>query len=263
MGKVSSSGWSKPCYRSDAHGTVIGDLNRPIYRYLADRQWRQQRRLILMQRINQMHIVPDILPYVDPTAEVKLAFERRSVQPGEFVNSGVSEKPPRLDVQVFDRGERPVTIVVIDPDVPNLDTDGFDSRCHFLAVNVPVSPSATHVALDELAQDSQVLRPWLSPHAQKGSPYHRLAVLIYEQKQPYESALRKRFSNQAKDEFRLSRFTRNLQDQPIGVHLFRTVWDDNTAGVMERAGIEGANIELKRKKPEKLPYKKKDGERYR
>ncbi|KAI4127298.1 MAG: hypothetical protein LQ338_003258 [Usnochroma carphineum] len=238
-----------------------GDMNRPIYRYLADQQWRKQRRLILMQRINQMHIVPDVLPYLNPTAEVKLAFGRRTVQPGAIVDSLVSEKPPWLHVQVFDKGDRLISIAVIDPDVPNVETDGFDSRCHFLAVNVPISPSATYVALDRLGEGTQVLRPWLPPYAQKGSPYHRLVVLIYEQKGGNEmmSSLRETMSSKAKDNFRLNRFTRNLQEQPIAVHLFRTIWDDNTAGVMQRAGIEGANIELKRKKAEKLPYKKKDG----
>lgn len=212
-----------------------------------------------------MHIVPDVLPYLNPTAEVKLAFGRRTVQPGAIVDSLVSEKPPWLHVQVFDKGDRLISIAVIDPDVPNVETDGFDSRCHFLAVNVPISPSATYVALDRLGEGTQVLRPWLPPYAQKGSPYHRLVVLIYEQKGGNEmmSSLRETMSSKAKDNFRLNRFTRNLQEQPIAVHLFRTIWDDNTAGVMQRAGIEGANIELKRKKAEKLPYKKKDGARYR
>lgn len=238
-------------------------MGRPIYRYLADQQWRKQKRLIVMQRINQMHIVPDVLPYLDPTAEVKLAFGRRNVQPGDFVDSIISETPPRLHVQVFDKGVRHVSIVVIDPDVPNVETDGFDSRCHFLAVNVPIAPDATYIALSGLANGAQILRPWLPPHAQKGSPYHRLAVLIYEQKDEVMSNTREKISHKVKDEFKLSRFTRNLKDQPIGAHLFRTIWDDGMGGVMQRAGIEGANMELKRKKPEKLPYKKKNGERYR
>lgn len=240
-------------------------MNRPIYRYLADRQWRKQKRLLLMQRINQMHIVPDILPHLDPTAEVRLAFGRRKVQPGDFVDSTVSETPPRLDVQVFDKGVRLVTVLVLDPDVPNVETDGFDTRCHFCAVNVPISPDSTSVSLSRLSEGMQVLRPWLPPHAQKGSPYHRLAVFIFEQKDgtKMKAGLRQKVSRTVKYHFKPNKFTRNLGNQPVGVHLFRTIWDNGMAGVMQRAGIEGANIELKRQKPEKLPYKKKDGARYR
>ena len=240
-------------------------MTRPIYRFLADRQWRQQRRLILMQRINQMHVVPDAIPYIDPTAEVELAFGRRKVQPGDFVDSQLSEAPPRLDVQVFDKGERLISIIVVDLDVPNVETDSFDSRCHFLAVNIPVSPVSSSVSLSGLSEGTQIIRPWLPPHAQKGSPYHRLAVLIYEQNsgKKWEVDEIEKLATRGNSKFKLRSFTRNYQDQPIGVQLFRTIWDENTAAVMQRAGIEGANIELKRKKPEKLPYKKKDGERYR
>ena len=79
-----------------------GDMDRPIYRYLADRKWRDYKRKILMQRISQMYIVPDLLSHLDPTAQVSLGFGRRNVQPGEFVDSRVSEIPARLNVQVFD-----------------------------------------------------------------------------------------------------------------------------------------------------------------
>ncbi|KAL9596384.1 MAG: hypothetical protein Q9219_005819 [cf. Caloplaca sp. 3 TL-2023] len=243
----------------------LGDLHRPIYRFLADREWRDQRRLMLMQRMNQMHVVPDLIPNLDPTAEVNVAFGRRKVQPGDFVDSQTSETAPRLHVQVFNKGERFVSVIVIDPDVPNIEMDSFDSRCHFLAVNIPISPVSTSISLPALSRGTQVIRPWLPPHAQKGSPYHRLVSLVYEQKDGHKLQADEigKLSTKIQDVFRLRSFTHNFQHQPIGVHLFRTVWDDNMADVMQRAGIEGANIELKRKKPEKLPYKKKDGERYR
>lgn len=264
MASVSAVGPNKPL-DSNADDNHTGDLNRPIYRYLADRQWRQQRRLILMQRINQMHVVPDVLPYVDPIADVKMVFGRRNVQPGDFVDSRSSETPPRLSVQIFNRGQRFVSVVVIDPDVPNLETDGFDSRCHFVAVNIPLSPVATSISLSSIPEGAQVLRPWLPPYAQKGSPYHRLVLLVYEQEDFHELEAdeMEKLSARYKEKFTLRSFTQNFRNQPIGVHLFRTIWDDDMAGVMQRAGIEGSNIELKRKKPEKLPYKKKDGARYR
>ena len=44
---------------------------------------------------------------------------------------------------------------------------------------------------------------------------------------------------------------------PIGVGIFRSVWDEGTRGVMERGGIEGADIEFKRKKVIALKPKQK------
>ena len=239
-------------------------MNRPIYRFLAEREWRDQRRLITMQRITQMHIVPDILPRLDPTAEVTLSFGRRNIQPGVYVSALASEIPAKLRVQVFDEGQRLFTVIVVDPDVPNVETDEFEYRCHFFATNIPISPSSPHLPLSELSTESQVAVRWIPPHAQKGSPYHRLATFVLSQKEGKAidiDGVKDFLKNKKQFNFRsvIDRFLL----RPVGVHMFRNTWDEGTAGVMNRAGIEGATIELRRQKPEKLPYKKKSSERYR
>ncbi|MCJ1375742.1 hypothetical protein MMC20_006979 [Loxospora ochrophaea] len=246
-----------------AYKSPIGDMNRPIYRYLADRKWREYRRKLIVQRVTQMSVVPDLLPHLDPVAEVKLAFRRRNVQPGDFVDSRVSEIVPKLDVQVFDKGERFVSIVVVDPDVPNLETDGFDNRCHFLATNVSISPAATSLPLSRLSKDTQVLLPWLPPFAQKGSPYHRMAVFVLQHQEGATLDVPLLQKKLKRDGFSLRNFITAHKVKPIGVYMFRSQWDEGTADVMQRAGIEGAHLELRRKRVEPLPYKKKDGARYR
>ena len=245
-----------------------GDMNRPIYRYLADRKWRGYKRKLIMQRMSQMYIVPDMLPHLDPTADVSLGFGRRNVQPGEFVDSRVSEMPARLKVQVFDKGERLVSIAVVDHDVPDERTDSFGSRCHFLAVNIPLSPTNTSIPLSRLKEEEHIVYPWLPPYAEKGAPYHRLAVFVIQQDDDGKGAaldiesLRKSFGEK-RDHFRIRNFVDKKSLRPIGMHLFRSKWDEGTDGVVTRAGVEGMNIEFRRKKPEKAPYKKKDGARYR
>lgn len=243
-------------------------MNRPIYRYLADRKWREYKRKLVMQRISQMYIVPDIFPHLDPTADVSLGFGRRNVQPGEFVDSRVSEIPARLNVQVFDKGERLVSIVIVDPDVPDEGKDSFSSRCHFLAVNIPLNPTATSIHLSKLKEDEHIVHPWLPPYAEKGAPYHRLAVIVLQQDDTGNGAsldvkaLRQGAGFRRKG-FKIRRFVDTKPLRPIGMHLFRSRWDEGTDGVVTRAGIEGMNIEFARKKPEKGLYKKKDGARYR
>src|SRR5690606_32494486 len=112
--------------------------------------------------------------------DVQLYFRRLKVSPGARVNSLASEVPPRLRVQVFDKGERLVSVVVIDSDVPDLETDAFTKRCHFMGVNIPLSPSAGSIPFGKLAGDS-VAVPWLPAFANKGAPYHRLSVFVLEQ----------------------------------------------------------------------------------
>ena len=216
-----------------------------------------------MQRISQMNVIPDILPSIDPTADVRLAFGRQNVQPGEFVESRVSERPLRLRVQVFDQGERLVSVAVIDPDVPDLERDNFKYQCHSLACNIPLSPSSTSLPLSKLSAESQTILPWLPPYAQKGSPYHRLAVFVLQQTQGPSidvAALRESIK---RDGFKLRSFVDKHHLHAVGVNMFRSRWDEATAGVMARAGIEGADVELRREKVEPLkkiqyPLKKKE-----
>ncbi|KAJ5939061.1 hypothetical protein N7466_002195 [Penicillium verhagenii] len=241
-----------------------GDMSKPIYRYLADRKWREYRRKILVQRITQMNVVPDVLPQCDPTVEAKLYFGKRQVGPGDFVLAKDSVTAPKLDIQLFERGEKLVTIAVIDPDVPNVEADSFDFKMHYLAVNVPISAVATKVDLSELSTDSQVVLPWLAPVAQKGSPYHRLSVFIMEQKdsQPLDFAAVK-----AKETEREHMLLRTLQARyhlkAIGAHLFRSQWDETTLEVMKQIGFSDADFELRRKKVEPLPYKRRNPSSFR
>ena len=125
-------------------------MNKPIYRYLADQKWRKYKRLILQQRLTQMHIVPDLLPTLDPIVDIDLGFGRLNISPGDFVASNISENLPRLNVQSFEAGERLVSVVVVDADVPAPEKDGFDTRCHFIAANIPISPTQTSIPFTKL-----------------------------------------------------------------------------------------------------------------
>lgn len=239
-------------------------MSKPIYRFLADRKWREYRRKILVQRITQMKVVPDVLPHCDPVVDTKLYFGKRQVQAGDFVLANVSTSVPKLDIQMFERGEKLVTIAVVDSDVPNVETDSFDYKMHYLAVNVPISAVNTKVDLAQLSADSQVVLPWLPPVSQKGSPYHRLSVLIMEQKdsKPLDFA-----AVQAKEADRDNTLLRTLQARyhlkAIGAHLFRSQFDETTLEVMHQIGFEGADLELRRKKVEPLPYKRRNPSSFR
>ncbi|KIV93460.1 hypothetical protein PV10_04672 [Exophiala mesophila] len=240
-----------------------GDMNKPIYRHLARKKWEAYPRKVLVQRITQLKVVPDVVPSLDPDVDVKISFGKRSVPPGEFVDAAISERAPQLNLQMFEKGEKLVTIAVVDPDIPNLETNAFDSRCYYLAFNIPLSASQPFVDLGKLSPDSQVLLPWIPPYAQKGSPYHRLSIVVLQQKDNIPVDLEVAAKKAERDGFSV----RNLMSRhlltPITASLFRAIWDDTTAGVMQRAGIEGSDVELKRKKVEPLPYKRRNPSTFR
>ena len=238
-------------------------MNRPIYRHLAEKKWKAYRKLVMEQRINQLSIVPDLLPKMEVTADIKMRFASRNVHPGDFVDSRVSEQGPHLTVQVFDKGERLVTVAVIDPDVPDIQRDGFNYTCHYLAVNVPLSPSkpAINIADEEAGLEAPL--PWLPPTAQKGDKYHRLVVFILQQ--PKNTQLDSKTiigSNTTRTNFKLRSLIDKASLKPISAYVFRSQWDEGTDGVMERAGIEGADLEYRPRRIEslvkvQLPIKKR------
>ncbi|KAL6849064.1 mitochondrial 54S ribosomal protein YmL35 [Amphichorda felina] len=224
----------------------LGDMNKPIYRYYAEKKWRSYEHRVVTQRIEQFHIVPDILPKLEPTADVQLYFLQQKIPAGDIVDSAVSEKAPRLRVQVFDKGERLVSVVVMDADVPDTESDTFSKRCHYLAANIPLSPTDTSLPLGRVKADDQLAVPWLPAFSQKGAPYHRLAVFLLEQK-PGErvdvARLRELYSG--RDGFSLKSFRDKFALKPFGFTMFRSVWDENTAAVMARHNLPGADVEFR------------------
>ncbi|KAI1111960.1 phosphatidylethanolamine-binding protein [Nemania sp. NC0429] len=227
----------------------LGDMDKPIYRHLAEKKWRGLPWRVINQRIEQLHIVPDALPKFEPAVDVQLYFRRKKVEPGEILDSRVTEVSPRLKVQVFNAGERLVSVAVVDLDVPNAETDSFERRCHYLAANVPISPNQPSLPLGKVNKETQLAVPWLPAFSQMGAPYHRLVVFVLEQKDGATldvAKLRELYSG--RDGFSVKSFQDKFSAKTVGVNIFRTVWDEGTAGVMERAGVPGADIQFKHKR---------------
>jgi len=228
-------------------------MDKPIYRYLADRKWRSMDYKIITQRISQFYIVPDLLPKFDPAMDVKMSFRGQPTASGTMLDSRVTEVAPTLKLQVFDKGERLLTVVVLDADVPNIETNTFSRRCHFLAANIPWNQNKKQLPLRHIGTPAsktggELAVPWLPPFAQKGSPYHRLAVFVLEQA-PGEvldaAKLKELYDGPGREGFGLKSIRDKFNLRPVGFNLFRTRWDENTADVMERHGLPGADIELK------------------
>lgn len=221
-------------------------MNKPIYRYYAQRKWRSYDQRLINQRIKQFNIVPDVLPKLEPTADVQLYFRKLKIPPGQIVDSLVSENVPRLRVQVFDKGERLVTVVVVDADVPYPEKDSFTKRCHYLAANIPLDPTDTSLPLSRIKRDDQLAVPWLPAFSQKGAPYHRMGIYLLEQA-PGEKVdvakLKELYS--ARDHFSLKSLRDKFSLKPFGFNMFRTVWDANTASLMQRHELPGAEVEFR------------------
>lgn len=130
-------------------------------------------------------------------------------------------------------------------DVPDFARDSFSYRLHWLVSNIPISPLQTQ-AIGTGAKPSDTIVEWLPPHVQRGSPYHRYAVIVFKQSDKIDAEA-------LKGKIRRPGFnTRSFQDlnklKAIGAHLFRGEWDEHTAQVMQRHRLEGWDRMLVRTK---------------
>lgn len=90
-------------------------MDKPVYRYMADKEWRKMRRPVLMQRLTTMNVIPDVLPDINPVVEVEVRFGGKTRHPGDILPCLDTEGHPTVKIKPFKAGEMLCTIAVIDP----------------------------------------------------------------------------------------------------------------------------------------------------
>ncbi|KAL3959350.1 hypothetical protein ACCO45_007512 [Purpureocillium lilacinum] len=222
----------------------LGDMNKPIYRHYAEKKWRAYDRRLIAQRIKQFSIVPDLLPKLDPTADVQLFFRRAKVPPAPSSTAPSASPPaparPALRPRRAPRHRRRRRRRRPRP------------RRRRLLQALPLprrqrapQPHERLPAPRPPAPPGPARPPLAAPAAQKGSPYHRLAVVLLEQTPGQPPLDVDKLRALPRDGFSLKSLRDRFALAPFGFTMFRSVWDDNTAAVMARHAIPGADVELR------------------
>ncbi|PPQ90431.1 hypothetical protein CVT25_014949 [Psilocybe cyanescens] len=242
-----------------AVNNAMADMSKLSHRYLLEQKWRKDGDLdLLMERIYQMNVVPDVLPVLQPTVDLHVVTKTRpteylkfgkvqtNVVPGVFLRPKQTLTPPKLYATVFHTDVRLYTMLLVDPDVPNPETGSYTTFLHWMKPNIPLSatspPSIPHL------NDHTTYIP---PHPQRGSPYHRYVCLLLQQPPLVESGYALAASARAgtekstsvsldipvvrKDErlgFDVREFAArwNLDGaQGGGAHMWREIWDEDVS----------------------------------
>ncbi|KAL0065696.1 mitochondrial 54S ribosomal protein YmL35 [Marasmius tenuissimus] len=231
----------------------------PSHRYLVEQRWRKDGKLdLLMERIHQMNIVPDVLPVIHPSIDLDVTVKpplnrtfvspRRIflVEPGKYLTPQQTLRPPMLFPHVYHTDTRLYTMLMIDPDVPDEENRTFTTYLHWMKPNIPLS--ATHRGpIPELNSHTT----YIPPHPQRGTPYHRYTILLLPNppKTSYglnvEAKARRGVSTSESldipvvpDKERLGFNVREFVKQwglnaalGGGYHMYRQVWDDTVTGI--------------------------------
>ncbi|KAG9314739.1 phosphatidylethanolamine-binding protein [Chiua virens] len=168
----------------------MADMSKAVDRHIIEHRWRNEGALdLLMERVHQMHVVPDVVPDLHPSFDLRVSFPEHQtknvssvskytfVEPGIFLLPEQTVEPPMLHKDVFHIDERLYTLIMIDPDVPDEVNSTYQSFLHWLQPNIPLlatSPS--------LISNVNSHTKYIPPHPQKGTPYHRYIILLFPQK---------------------------------------------------------------------------------
>ncbi|QRV76833.1 phosphatidylethanolamine-binding protein (PEBP) family [Ceratobasidium sp. AG-Ba] len=201
------------------------DLSQPIYRHLLEQSWRKQGSLdLLMERVHQMKVLPDLLPSFHPTVDLRVSFsEGKEVEPGVFLPVNATLQPPSIVAQAFHPEEKLYTLIMIDPDVPDTATESYSTFIHALQTNIPISATKTQITLS----NGDVF-PYIPPHPQNGTPYHRYTTFLL----PQSSKLDLDVSQLSRENFNMRAFfAEHGFSEGGGMHMFRQEWDKSVSGI--------------------------------
>jgi len=147
------------------------------------------------------------------------------------------------------------TLLVVDPDVPDTLGSSFQNYLHLLQPNISLSASSSYNV--NIPLDSPLV-PWVPPHPQKGTPYHRYVTVLLPQahaSQPIEVApsdvvhrlgfnvrefiAKHHLGNLAGNEcVKMSMVPKTHADRVGagmggGIHMWRAVWDENVSRIYQ------------------------------
>ncbi|KAI0358822.1 PEBP-like protein [Trametes cingulata] len=219
----------------------MADMSKPIYRHLVEQRWREEGDLdLLMERIYQMNVVPDMLPALHPSFDLRIKFAEpppksnylrtrvkrglKEVEPGIFLFPEQTRRPPELSMTLFHTDTRLYTLLMVDLDVPDPERQTFTSYLHWMQPNIPLSAftSTPTVPLNTHT-------PYVPPHPQRGTPYHRYVLLMLPQASPTEPIDIPVYEEADRLGFNFRAFAAQYGfdgSRGGGAHMWREVWDE-------------------------------------
>ncbi|VVT48377.1 mitochondrial 54S ribosomal protein mL38 [Magnusiomyces paraingens] len=218
------------------------DWEQPVYRHLAKHEWLNYDLLVLMQRLESLSVIPDTEPTLDPKVQVKLQFPgyvNKYVTPGAMLPSVVCSRPPYLEIQEFEEVAQDClyTVVIVDPDTPDLENDSYTTTLHWAVSNIPLSLSEPVVELEK----SDELLTYIPPIPEKNTGNHRYSVWVYRQNEKIDI---KSIPNNlvSRENFKIRDFSSQLNLTAVGAHLWRCHFDRSTEKVREKYGLQSGRV---------------------
>ncbi|KAI8355153.1 phosphatidylethanolamine-binding protein [Blakeslea trispora] len=200
------------------------DMSKPVYRYMRQKQFEKAPKSKLMERLTQMNVIPDLVPLnTNPSVEVNVKTSEGHVEPGVFIQPEQSIERPEIEITNFHTEQRLYTLMLVDPDSPDVENQTYQQRCHWLITNVPLS------ATSPVVKEGDSVLDYIPPHPQKGTKYHRYTLIAYEQ--PNEGQTKVDIKVDSRDQFDVKGLAQAHGLQVSGATFFRQVWNESVSKI--------------------------------
>ncbi|KIJ60093.1 hypothetical protein HYDPIDRAFT_139582 [Hydnomerulius pinastri MD-312] len=221
----------------------MADLSKAVDRHIIEKRWRKEGALdLLMERIHQMHVVPDVLPDLHPSFDLRVTFPEHHdqnnipevdvkskygfVEPGVYLLPEQTVEPPKLYKDVFHTDERLYTLIMVDPDVPDEAINSYQTFLHWLQPNITLSAISP-----SMISNTNTHTQYIAPHPQKGTPYHRYTIMLLPQKSHIDVPV---VEMDQRLGFSVREFMAKYDIDPStggGAHMWREVWNETVSGI--------------------------------
>ncbi|CDO93856.1 unnamed protein product [Kluyveromyces dobzhanskii CBS 2104] len=225
--------------------TRVIDYQVPVYRHLGLKHWESYGRMLLMQRLESLSVIPDTLPTLQPKAQVSLRFPfstgvNKWIEPGEILSSNTTSMVPSIKIQEFEHGinfdKQKYTVLIVNPDEPDVLNDSFKTTLAFALTNLKIDYN-DNVVDPRKYDESQILADYVPPVPEKNVGKQRYSVWVFRQKSDLESS-----ELIDRENFDIRAFADSHQLEPVGAHVWRSEWDSNVATIREKYGLPEGRV---------------------
>lgn len=224
------------------------DLSQPVYRDFLYKKWKSYDLMILMQRLETLHVIPDTLPTLDPKVDVKISFPHNDAEfqqwvvPGTILPAFAVSQPPRIQIHDFDNitnENQLYTIVIVNPDTPDVKNNTYSTNIHYGLSNVKLNNVDNTVTTEKLLNSEQTwsFSDYLPLTPEKNTPNHRACLWVFKQQ-----------GNVSIDEvapgsqFNIRDFAANYNLTAVGAHVWRQHFDRSVDQVRADYGLSAGRV---------------------
>ncbi|KAI5957664.1 MRPL35 [Candida theae] len=219
------------------------DKSQPVYRHLLKEKWENYDLLVTMQRLEQLHVIPDTLPTLVPKADVKIKFTHNTdeqfskwVTPGALLPAFAVSKPPTIHVQEFDRVEgnnNLYTVLLVNPDTPDLRTNSFTTTLHYGLKNVVLNNVDNSINISKLLTVGPKItfKEYVPLAPEKNAPAQRACLWVFRQTKELGDLA------ESSENFDIREFAANHGLTAVGAHVWRQTYDRSVPEIRKMYGL--------------------------